>query len=169
MRKGGRRRGRRKSWDGWSGKGRGALQGGLDDLELHEELGGLAFYCREAKVAVKHILGILENGVERIGVGGGDREVNLVAEFEPREMDESQADGAFEFAGGVEDEAAIGGREDSWDGVADALGQCLPAVVVGNPMGDVGIEGGGDIIGCRGFSWRSRSLRTARAACGSQF
>ncbi len=79
----------------------------------------------------EHSLGIAQKGIERIGVGRGDGHLNLPAEFEPSQMDEGQADGAFEFAGRVEDETPIGGREQAWDGLANAFGEFIPVRVGG--------------------------------------
>ncbi len=124
-------------------------------MELQEEFGGLAFNGGQAKMAIEHVLGIFEDGFEGIGVGGGS-DLDLIAEFEPSEMDEGESDGAFELARGVEDEAAIGGGEDSGHGIADALGKVAPTVVGGNPVGHVWDGRDGDI-------GRRRCFATARS------
>jgi hypothetical protein len=172
----GRKLREKRGWDwegrGGEGGGRGTLQGVLDDLELHEEFGRLALDGGQAEMAVEHVLGVFEDGIERIGGGGGDGELDLAADFEPKEMDVGETDGAFELAGGFEDEATIGGRDDAEDGVADFFGEFLPVVVGRNPMGDIGAGGDRDFFGRRVFVGRSIScpfLGLAGGACGLAF
>ena len=78
---------------GRRGDGR-PLQGVLDNLELHQQFGRLALDGGQPKMAIEHVLGAFEDGVERIGIGGGHRQLNLAAEFEPGEMHQRQPDTA---------------------------------------------------------------------------
>ena len=134
------------------------LQRVLDDPKFHQQLGRLAFGGRQPQMPFEHSLGIAQKGVERIGVGRGDGHLNLPTEFEPHQVDEGQADGAFEFAGRVEDEAAIGGREEARHGLADAFGEFFPMVVVGDPVGDIRAGGCDDLVGRRRRFPASRGL-----------
>ena len=99
-------------------RGGGALKGILDGLDLEEEFGGLAFEGADAEMAFQEIVGVFEDCLDRIGIGGGVGQFDLVADFEPSHVDERQADGAFELAWGVKDETSIGGGEDLQDGFA---------------------------------------------------
>lgn len=73
------------------------------------------------------------DGGQATAVGDDFGHARLIADFKPEEMYEAKADGALEFVGGVEDELAVGGQNDSRDGLADGLGEVIPAVADGEP------------------------------------
>ena len=123
---------------GPSPKGRGengrGVEGVGDEAEFHEQFGGLAFGGDEIQMAGDHGVGVVEGGGQREGVGGGERHADVVADFEPDQMDEREPERAFEFAGGVEDEFLIGGGEDAGDRVADFAGQAVPVFAGREPI-----------------------------------
>ena len=70
-------------------------------------------------------------------IGGGLGQADLVADLQPHQVGERQANGSLQFAGGVEDEAAVGGgdnRETAW---RTPSGSVLPGLSVRHPVGDV--------------------------------
>ena len=87
---------------------------------------------------VDHLFRVLQQGVERLGIGGGLGHLHLPAKFQPHQMHERGADGAFDFTGRIEDEAAIGRSDEAGDGVADGVGKFFPARAGGEPMRHVG-------------------------------
>jgi hypothetical protein len=93
-------------------------------------------------MAADEPVGVGKGGGQRVGVGDGEGHADVVADFEPDEVDERQAERAFELIGGVEDELAIGGREDARDRIADLSGEFVPGVTGREPVGEikVGLE-----------------------------
>jgi len=106
----------------------------IDDAEFHQQLGRRTLDACQAKMPFERAVEIAEHGVERLGIGRQEGHLDLIADFEPGKMHERQADGAFEFARRFEHEAAIGGRDDAFDGVADLRRKIIPAIVARNPM-----------------------------------
>ena len=156
--------GRQNGWDrqeclsscdgrGESGQrgGGGAGQGLGDEAELDEEFGRLALGRDQVQVAVDHLLGVIQDGSQAGGVDDDFGEAGLIADLEPEEVDERQPDGALEFVGCIDDELPVGGDDDARDGLADGLGQVIPAVARGQPRRQgVGVGWRG-VVGRLGF------------------
>jgi hypothetical protein len=131
--------------------GCGTIEHFAHDPQFDEQFGGLALRGDQVQVAVDHVVGVLQDGGQGGGIGGGDGQLDLAAEFQPHEMDQGEAHRAFQFAGRFEDETTISGRQDARDRLADFFGQIVPAIIGGEPIRRVGVAMQGGVVGQGGF------------------